>query len=206
MLRTSHTHPIRVDAVPVRNGLLGLTFCPGKHGDSLSGAPWARDLDTDLRALREWGAGLVVTLIEPHEFDLLQVPDLSDRVVAHGISWAHLPIQDMNVPAGPFLSGWSAVRADLLCRLDAGGRVVLHCRGGLGRAGLVAALLLIETGTTAEAAIRAVREVRPGAIETAAQERYVRDYAPSVSAARSISNGTPGIHEEEGRNDLGQNG
>jgi len=38
MIRTSLTHPIRVDAVPARNGLLGLTFCPGKHEDSLNEA------------------------------------------------------------------------------------------------------------------------------------------------------------------------
>ena len=184
MIRTSQTHPIRVDAVPVRNGLLGLTFCPGKHGDSLNGAPWARDLDTDLRALRDWGAGLILTLIEAHEFDLLRVPDLGARVAAQGMSWAHLPIRDVDVPAVPFLSGWSSVRADLLSRLDARERVVVHCRGGLGRAGLVAALLLIETGTPAETAIRTVRAARPGAIETAAQERYVRAYSPSAPAAR----------------------
>jgi len=59
MIRTSLTHPIRVDALPVAGGLLGLTFCPGKHGDSLTGAPWARDLDMDLRALRDWGARLI---------------------------------------------------------------------------------------------------------------------------------------------------
>jgi ADP-ribosyl-[dinitrogen reductase] hydrolase len=48
----------------------------------------------------------------------------------------------------------------------------------------VAALLLIETGMPAEVAIRTVRAARPGAIETAAQERYVRAYSPSAPAAR----------------------
>ena len=184
MIRTSQTHPIRVDSTPVRNGLLGLTFCPGKHGDSLNGAPWARDLDADLRALRDWGAGLILTLIEPHEFGLLRVQDLGARVAAQGMSWAHLPIRDVDVPAAPFLSGWPAVRANLLSRLDAGERVIVHCRGGLGRAGLVAALLLMERGLEAEAAIRTVRAARPGAIETAAQERYVRAYARSAPEAR----------------------
>lgn len=181
MIRTSQTHPIRVDAVPVLNGLLGLTLCPGKHGDSLNGAPWARDLDTDLEALRAWGAGLVLTLIEPHEFGLLRVPDLGERVLARGMGWGHLPIRDVHVPEGPFLARWPQVRADLLARLDAGGRVVIHCRGGLGRAGLVAALLLMEAGASAREAIRAVRLARPGAIETAAQELYVTGYVPYVA-------------------------
>lgn len=184
MIRTSQTHPIRVDAVSVRNGLLGLTFCPGKHGDSLNGAPWARDLDMDLRALRDWGADMILTLIEPHEFGLLRVPDLGAGVKAQGMSWAHLSIRDVDVPDPLFLSGWPPVRAALLSRLDAGEQVIVHCRGGLGRAGLVAALLLIETGLEAEAAIRTVRAARPGAIETAAQERYVGAYAPSATAMR----------------------
>jgi ADP-ribosyl-[dinitrogen reductase] hydrolase len=181
MIRTSLTHPLRVDAIPVDAGQLGLTFCPGKHGTSLNGAPWARDLDTDLRALRDWGADLVVTLIEQDEFELLRVPDLGERVIAQGMSWVHLPIRDVDVPATPFFFRWPEVRADLLARLEAGGRVVVHCRGGLGRAGLVAALLLIETGSEAETAIRTVRAARPGAIETRAQERYVLNYRPGTS-------------------------
>lgn len=185
MIRTSLTHPLRVDAIPVAAGQLGLTFCPGKHGTSLNGAPWARDLDTDLQALRDWGADLVVTLIEQDEFELLRVPDLGGRVIAQGMSWVHLPIRDVDVPATPFFFRWPEVRADLLARLEAGGRVVVHCRGGLGRAGLVAALLLIETGSEAEAAIRTVRAARPGAIETRAQERYVLNYRPGTSQKHS---------------------
>lgn len=185
MIRTSSTHPIRIDTVPVRNGLVGLTFCPGKQGRSVHGAPWARDLDTDLRALRDWGASLVLTLIEEHEFQFLDVPDLGKRVVQHGMRWVHLPIRDVDVPASPFEAGWPAARDDLLSRLGEGERIVVHCRGGLGRAGLVTALILIENGVPADAAIRTVREARPGAIETPAQERYVRAYAPAATAARA---------------------
>ena len=45
-----------------------------------------------------------------------------------------------------------------------GGKVLIHCRGGLGRAGLVAALLLVEEGVSPPEAIRRVRAARPGAI------------------------------------------
>jgi protein-tyrosine phosphatase len=177
-MRTSETHPIRIDPLPVGNGLLGLTFCPGKRGDSVYGAPWARDLETDLTAIRDWGAGLVVTLMERFEFDLLGVPDLPDRVIAADMGWTHLPIRDVDVPADPFDAVWPDVRTDLMSRLDAGERIVLHCRGGLGRTGLVAALLLIEHGVDPETAIGQVRKARPGAIETERQEAYVRAYRP----------------------------
>lgn len=176
MIRTSLTHPIRVDALPVSGGLLGLTFCPGKHGDSLTGAPWARDLEADLAALKAWGTSLVVTLMERYEFDLLRVPDLDLRIAAHGIAWSHLPIPDQGVPGLAFAEVWPQVRAELLSRLAVGEHTVLHCRGGLGRTGLVAAMLLIETGIVPDDAIRSVRSVRPRAIETAEQARFVRDW------------------------------
>jgi len=55
----------------------------------------------------------------------------------------------------------------------AGERVLVHCRGGVGRAGTVAALMLVECGESPAIAIQRVRAARPGAIETAGQERWV---------------------------------
>ena len=174
--RTSVSHPLRVDALQVGNGLLGLTFCPGKKDTSLTGARWDRDLETDLARLRDWGASLVITLMERHEFDLLGVPNLPDRIKEHGMDLAHLPIPDQGIPGAAFPHEWSQVQADAFARLTIGGRVIVHCRGGLGRTGLVAALMLIETGLEPTAAIRAVRQVRPGAIETVGQDRFVQDF------------------------------
>ena len=51
--------------------------------------------------------------------------------------------------------------------------MVLHCRGGIGRTGTIAARLLVEFGVAPEEAIRMVRRARPGTIETPAQEEYV---------------------------------
>lgn len=53
---------------------------------------------------------------------------------------------------------------------------MLHCRGGLGRTGPVAAMLLIETGAAPDDAIRTVRSIGPRAIETAEQARFVRNW------------------------------
>ncbi len=52
--------------------------------------------------------------------------------------------------------------------------VVVHCLGGLGRSGTIAARLLVELGIDPDDAINRVRQSRPGAIETKAQEQYVR--------------------------------
>jgi len=174
-IRTSLTHPLRIGEVAAggAGGLIGITFCPGKCGSSTKGYRWDRDLDTDLDVIAAWGAKALVTLIEEHEFSMLGVPDLGDRVRAKGIAWHHLPIVDVDIPDSRFEIGWKTAGPTLRKRLEDGGRVLVHCRGGLGRAGTVAARLLIELGAEGEDAVRRVRAARPGAIETRAQLDYV---------------------------------
>ena len=178
-LRTSETDPLRIAEIPVGTGVVGVTLCPGKRGASVFGSAWARDLEADVAAIASWGASAVVTLIEDHEFTLLGVEQLPQAVRAAGIEWHHLPIEDVSVPDERFERAWPVVWPRLKGRLAAGERVLVHCRGGLGRAGTVAALMLAECGESAAVAIKRVRTARPGAIETAEQERWVRGRQPT---------------------------
>jgi ADP-ribosyl-[dinitrogen reductase] hydrolase len=173
-MRTSRTDslPIAVVRPPGASGLLGLTFCPGRKDRA---AGWERDLETDLAAIRDWGAALVVTLLESHELRLLEVTELPDVVARHDMRWLHLPIRDMSVPDDRFEAQWRTAGGELRRILRRGGSVLIHCRGGLGRAGMITARVLVEFGMAPEAAIRTVRAARgPGAIETVEQERHVR--------------------------------
>ncbi len=176
--RTSLDHPLRIATVPVGDGAVGMTICPGKHGDSDLGAAWARDLGVDLDVIQNWGASTVVTLVERHELISLSVPDLGMRIRERGLEWHHLPIRDVSVPGPGFEADWPAAAAALRKLVCDGGRVLVHCRGGLGRAGTVAACLLIELGAEPSDAIHKVRAARPHAIETWAQESYVLNYRP----------------------------
>lgn len=171
-MRTSITHPIRIDEVRVPGcaGIIGLTFCPGKK--DLPG-DWDRDLTADLDAIAAWGAVCVVTLIWPHEFELLSVQQLGREVKARGMTWLHLPIRDGSIPDAQWEEHWQTAGAYLRKRLRNGERIVVHCRGGLGRAGTIAARLLVEFGTDPECAIAAVRAARHSTIETEEQERYI---------------------------------
>lgn len=173
--RTSQSDPLRIDGVAAgpASGIIGLTICPGKRDPVAMTGPWARDLGADLAAIRDWGAKTLVTLIEDHEFELLEVPDLGQRAGEFGLAWHHLPIRDVDIPDEAFESGWKKTGPGLLDLLRRGERIVVHCRGGLGRSGLVAARMLVELGVAPRDAVNRVRAIRPGAIETAAQERYV---------------------------------
>jgi len=59
----------------------------------------------------------------------------------------------------------------------AGEAIVIHCRGGLGRTGIVAARLLVEFGEAPEGALFRVRRARAGTVENRLQEGYVRGLA-----------------------------
>ena len=178
--RTSRTHPLQIAQVRAspQHGRIGITFCPGKHDDAALTGAWARDLATDLDAIAAWGARLVLTLIEPHELLDLQVPHLGREVLRRGIDWRHLPIADYSVPTDVFEQQWTTHGQDIRTLLRSGSDVLVHCRGGLGRAGMIAARLLVELGLPPEQAIREVRQARKGAIETSAQLALVRRTLP----------------------------
>ena len=80
----------------------------------------------------------------------------------------------MSTPEVEFEAKWPTVSHDLRSYLDSGENILIHCPGGVGRSGMVAARLLCESGDDAETAIARVRAARPGAIETLEQEQWAR--------------------------------
>lgn len=183
LIQTSDTHPIRIDAVSPACGWgqIGMSFCPGKHQVDGRAGCWRRDLGNDLDRIADWGATMVVSLLETQELDALHVSSLGDEVARRNMEWRHLPIRDRDVPDGKWIASWRLEGPRLFHALRCGRRIFVHCKGGLGRTGLVAGLLLIESGMTAEAAISAVRTTRRASIETADQESFVRSYRPVLS-------------------------
>lgn len=175
MKRTSLTHPLQIAAISAGPALgrVGLTFCPGKHDRQATSGSWDRDLAVDLDAIRDWGAAAIVTLVEPEELSLLRVERLGEEVLRRSMRWFHLPIVDMSTPGRDFERQWDVAGKELQALLRNGRDVLVHCRGGLGRAGTIGARLLVELGMTPIAALGKVRAVRPGAVETRAQEKYV---------------------------------
>lgn len=183
MPKTSLTDPLLIDVVdaPHWGGQIGMTLCPGRRDSlSLNGA-WERDLAADLDVVCAWGPALVLTLVEDFEFARLGVPTFRTAVLERSLEWRHLPIPDAGVPDASFEGAWRSVGEEVRAALRRGGRVLLHCRAGLGRTGMLAARILTELGMEPKAAIRAVRAARPGTIETAAQERHVLACRPQAA-------------------------
>lgn len=175
---TSETHPIRVDFIPPTilrlPGQLGMTFAPGKQHQG-SHALWRRNVDADLqRICTHYRADVLVSLIEAQEYDFLQIPNLREQAKDWGLRVRWFPIPDFGTPAS--MAGLVDLVAFILAELRQGQVVVVHCRGGLGRTGLVVASCLVALGYTPDAAFAQVRQSRPGSVETEGQERFVRQF------------------------------
>jgi ADP-ribosyl-[dinitrogen reductase] hydrolase len=175
--RTSMTDPLRIGTleVGVKGGAIGVTFAPGKQQAIAMSGSWKRDLQLDLHTVKRWGAQDIITLLEADEMADLGVTGLPSEARRWGFRWLGLPITDGEAPDARFLTPWETLGPELASGLWRGRRVLVHCKGGLGRAGTVACLLLLDAGvvTTADAAMSRVRAVRPGAIESVAQEAFL---------------------------------
>jgi protein-tyrosine phosphatase len=188
-LRTSLAYPLRIDWLdpPSR---VGLTLAPGQHRDSTRGFRWARDLELDLQELKRQGVTMLVGLIEDSELSY-NLSELYPRAAELGLAVKRLPIPDGGVPAQR-----SEVEA-LLTAIDAheaaGGRIVIHCMGGLGRTGTIAGCYLARRGLPYETILSTLVRVRqdPLCPENDAQKRYIRSFCKPAAANSAGSDFAP---------------
>ena len=54
--RTSKSHPLQIAEVEVPgcDGLIGITFCPGKKQPNAQTGAWDRDIPTDVDFIKQW--------------------------------------------------------------------------------------------------------------------------------------------------------
>jgi atypical dual specificity phosphatase len=122
--------------------------------------------EADLAQLASLGIRTVINLAR-------QAHD-PDRLERAGLVEVHIPVSDFSAPTPEQIErGIAAIDA----ALSRGERVAVHCDGGLGRSGTLAACYLVHHGFDAETAISEVRTRRPGAIETSAQRAAIEAHA-----------------------------
>jgi len=128
-----------------------------------------------LATLSGRGVRLLVNLHErPHDQASLRRHDLTE---------VHLPVKDFTAPTLDQVErGVDAI----LGALAAGETAAVHCGGGLGRTGTVLACYLASSeGLGAREAIRRVRALRPGSVETPPQAAAVDAWARRSGATRA---------------------
>jgi len=160
------------DEVPLPDGATsGRLWLCGKH---FIGA------DVEV-ALQKTGATHVVCLNQEHEIGE-RYPAYVEWLRAHaGDRALWYPVPDLHAPD---LDRARELLAALRCRLDDGETLLVHCGAGIGRAGTVAAALLVSMGVALDDAIATVAASRPMAgPEAGAQLDLLTAIARSVGGA-----------------------
>ncbi len=144
------------------------------------GGEW---LVEEIASWQREGVNTVFSLLTPEEERDLDIVNEAAEAHSHGLRFLSFPILDRQVPASE--REFALALEDLGGELAAGRNVVLHCRQGIGRTGLVAACLLLTKGLDSETAISRLSSARRLDIpETLEQRRWIEHYATSFVGAK----------------------
>ncbi|PJZ46760.1 protein tyrosine phosphatase [Leptospira brenneri] len=153
---------------------IGLTILPGRKDR-------ARVLADDINTIKKEGITHILSLITEQEYIQYGVPDLKSELTQNKIQQKHIPILDQRVPSLTQMKESMDWMEEALSKKE---KVLIHCVGGLGRSGTVAAAYLIwKHGLDAESAIQKVRESRSErAVESLEQIRFLKFWEKEVKA------------------------
>ncbi|KAM4625603.1 cyclin-dependent kinase inhibitor 3 isoform 2-T2 [Polymixia lowei] len=170
---------------------LGICSLPGcKYKDV------RRNLQRDVEELQNQGVQDVFVFCTGGELHKYRVPSLLEAYRQRGFKVHHMPFPDGGAPE---LEHCCQILEALQVNLADNRRTVIHCYGGLGRSGLIAACLLLQLSVTmtANKAIEILRDLRGGgAIQTVKQYNFLHEFrekykayqeSKDVSIERSVS-------------------
>jgi protein-tyrosine phosphatase len=103
------------------------------------GGDW---LEEEIRAWRQAGVDVVLSLLTPEEAGDLGLEEEGALCQANGIEFLSFPIPDRGIPPSrqPALLLLLRLHQEFL---SAGKTVAIHCRQGIGRAGMMAAFVVV---------------------------------------------------------------
>jgi len=161
-----------------------LNWIPGPAPGRLAIMPRPRGGDWLAEEIRSWratGVDVVVSLLTADEVVSLELADERALSEANGIQFLSFPITDRSVP--PSKSAVLALVTRLAKELTDGKNIAIHCRQGIGRAGLIAAAVLIQLGIDPSAAIQQISAARGCLIpETLEQRNWIEMFVGDLKS------------------------
>lgn len=157
----------RLDLPASVPGNLFLSHMPGRYGQ----------LDLDLKSIEDSGVEVVICLVPRWEM-LEKSPKYHDALDEgnHGWSLREFPIKDMGVPEQERRPELIALVRETAARLMAGEKLLIHCAGGIGRAGTLAVAVQLALGVTLAEAYQITREAG-GRPESREQQDFLEELA-----------------------------
>jgi protein-tyrosine phosphatase len=131
-------------------------------------------VEAGVRAWRESGVGLVLSLIEDWEVPR-RAPGLYEALAHDRIDLRRYPIADFGAPRET--PGFIRLLREIGGRLAAGDGILVHCNAGLGRTAVVLASILKTHGLAVDPVTELRRIYRAKAMEEPVQEAFVRNLA-----------------------------
>jgi len=159
---------LRIDYLNGIDGSIGMTLLPGRKDRE-------RDLDKDIESIKKENIKKIICLISPDEFTDYGVPDLLVKYKKAGFNVTHISIMDQGIPTVEEVKN---LTSEINASVKNKEKVLIHCVGGIGRTGLLAACYLKEFHRlSSKDAIQKVRKTRSArAIESDVQEKFVNEY------------------------------
>jgi len=163
--------------------LPGLHWLNGQWAGKLALEARPRGGDWLADEMANWKPGdvhAVLSLLTPEEERDLDLRDEASEARRLGLDFYSFPIADRQVPKSEAKLG--EVLDKINNNLSAGRNVLIHCRQGVGRSGLVAACLLVKNGMSPGAAVEAVSAARGASVpETTEQREWIERYSPAFT-------------------------
>ena len=145
------------------------------------GGEWLGD---DISDWKRADVNTVVSLLTRDEEENLDVVAEAAETKVRGMKFLSLPIPDRQVPQSR--TALSKVLEEIHRELENGNNVVVHCRQGIGRTGLVAACLLLTKSGDVASALHLLSEARGIPVpETDEQRRWIEQYASTLRTLAS---------------------
>ena len=161
---------ISISWIPIgKKNLLGVSQFPGKNLQNIF------DLSSflkDLQIIKKQKIKIVVSLLPENEKNKLGLDDLIWS--KEEVEYIQFPINDFSVPPKKKFNELKKLISFIKENLMLSKHVLIHCNGGKGRSGMIAALVL--KPMKEKDPIKKVREKVIGAIETEEQEIFVKDW------------------------------
>ena len=135
--------------------------------------PDAVRLPAELAQLRSNRVATLVSLLEPDERESQGLTDTGNLCAQHGIQYVSHPVPDFGTPADA--QAFAALALTLKRDLLDGSGIVVHCRAGIGRSGLLVASVLVALGASPTTAFAEVSTARGETVpEAPAQGRWLK--------------------------------